>query len=107
MSKLMTTKEVHKLFKAVLSKHEGLSRHSAKTRSVHYIWRVPIQFRDVYSDNMRLLEFDIAYTDKAVLQKALDELNVYLILKGYPVKVDPGYRYWQQNAKFEIYANIR
>lgn len=107
MSKLMTTKEVHKLVKSVLSKHSDLERTSAKTRSVHYIWRVPIQFRGVYTDNMRLIEFNISYTNQEVFQKALDELNVYLTLKGYPVKVDPGWIYWRQNAQIEIYANIK
>lgn len=107
MSKLMTTKEVHKLFKAVLSKHEGIERVNAKTRGVHYIWRVPIQFREVYSDNMRLTEINLSYDNKDILQRVLDEINVYLTLKGYPIKIDPGMRYWRQNAQIEIYANIR
>lgn len=107
MAKLMTTKEVHKLIKGILSKHEGVERTSAKTRSVHYIWRVPIQFRNHYTDNLRLMDFSISYDDQAVFQKALDEINVFLTLKGYPVKVDPGFRYWRQNAQIEIYANIR
>ena len=107
MSKLMTTKEVHRLIKSILSKHDGIERVSAKTRGVHYIWRVPIQFRDVYTDNMRLMEFNLSYDNRDILQRVLDEINVFLTLKGYPVKVNPGMRYWRQNAQIEIYANIR
>ena len=103
----MTTKEVHRLIKSVLSKHEGVERTSAKTRGVHYIWRVPIQFRNHYTDNLRLMDFSISYDNKDILQRVLDEINVYLTLKGYPVKVEPGMRYWRQNAQIEIYANIR
>jgi len=107
MSKLMTTKEVHRLIKGILSKHEGIERTTAKTRGVHYIWRVPIHFRNVYSDNMRLMVFDFSYDNKDILQRVLDEINVFLTLKGYPVKIEPGMRYWRQNAQIEIYANIK
>lgn len=107
MSRLMTTKEVHKLVKSVLLRHSDLQRTSAKTRTLSYIWRVPLHFRNLYSDNMRLIEFNISYTDKEIFWKALDEINVFLTLKGYPIKVEPGMRYWRQNAQIEIYANIR
>lgn len=103
----MTTKEVHKLVKHIVSKHSDLERTNTKTRRVLYIWRTPSTFREVYSENMRLLEFSISYTDKDVLQQALDELDVYLTLKGYPVKLKSEFRFWRNTAQIEIYANIR
>jgi hypothetical protein len=56
---------------------------------------------------MRLMEFNLSYDNKDILQRVLDEINVYLTLKGYPIKIEPGMRYWRQNAQIEIYANIR
>ena len=102
----MLTREVHKLVKHIISKYEGLELINFKTRRT-VSWQVPLTIPNRDSINIRAVEYNVAFKDKDIFYKALDELNVYLLLKSYPRKIEPKLKWWRSEATFQVYATIK
>lgn len=102
----MYTRETHKIVRSIISKYDGLRFISSKTRRT-VTWRIPHEIKDRYSTDIRMVEFHLEYLDEQILSSAIDELNVFLILKNYPIKINPFIRKWRSEASFSIFAILK